>query len=406
MIQRLRRKFVLITMSLVSVVLLAVLAGICLYYADSLRKDSYRALESAVERPHGDKGPNFEIGGKVPEGFDTSPIFVVTVNKDGTANLESANSISVTETQLQDIVAQVQQRGATRGELAAYDLRYVVDTVKGEEKIAFMALSPEHNRVLNLFLVTLSVVAGALVVFFAASALLAKWALLPVEQAWQKQRRFVADASHELKTPLTVILANIGIVKSHREDRVSEQMAWVQNTEEEARRMKGLVDDLLFLAKGDDFAVSILLQPMNLSDEVSATALAFEPVAFEHGYRLEVEIEPEIALTGNAQQIRQLTGILLDNAVKYGKAGSAIELGLHCQQNLAKLSVYNQGKPLSAEEQSHLFERFYRADPSRAQQGYGLGLSIAKTIVEYHHGKVDVESVRNGTLFTVSLPVK
>lgn len=406
MMKKLRRKFVLITMGLVSLVLLAVLFGICLYYADTLRRESYRSLEMALERPADGKGPQFAIGGPVPEDFGHSPTFIAVTGPDGTTSLQNAESFDVDETQLSDILAQVRQQGQKRGELDDYDLRYLVSDRPGDTRIAFAALAPDRRRILGIFSVTAAAVAGALVIFSIASVLLARWALRPVEQTWQKQRQFVANASHELKTPLTVILANMGIVKSHAEDSVAGQMTWIRNTEEEALRMKGLVDGLLFLAKGDDMAGGGPMLPVDFSDAVSTMALSFEPVAFEKGLNLHTKIEPEIRLSGNEPQLRQLVGILLDNAVKYAKGTGAIELALKKSQSGAELSVYNDGDFLSPEERGRLFDRFYRADPSRSQPGYGLGLSIARMIAENHRGRISADNVKSGVMFTVWLPLK
>ena len=221
MIKGLRRKFVMITMGLVSFILMAVLFGICLYYADSLRQESYRTLEMALERPPDSRGPRFKIGGAIPEGFGPSPIFIVTVDKEGMVRLQNSEYIDVDEAQLPDMISQIQKQNKNRGELNDYDLRYVVSMERDEVRIAFAALSFERSRILSVFSVTAAAVAGALVVFSIASVLLARWALRPVERAWLKQRQFVANASHELKTPITVILANMGIIKSHSDDRVA-----------------------------------------------------------------------------------------------------------------------------------------------------------------------------------------
>lgn len=406
MIKSLRRKFVLISMGLVSIVLLAVLLGIYSYYADNLRQESYRALERALDRSQDDKGPRFEIGGPAPEGFEAAPTFVVTIEKDGTFSFRSSEYINVDEAQLPEILSAVHQQNKERGELDDYGLRYLVRGAKDGERIAFTVVSLERDRIVNIFLVTASAVAGALVIFLIASILLSRWALRPVERAWQKQRQFVANASHELKTPITVILANMRIVKSHANDNVAKQMTWIGNTEEEALRMKGLVDGLLFLAKGDDMADHAVLLPMNMSDAASTMALSFEPVAFENGLKLDTEIEPGILLSGNEGQLKQLISILLDNAVKYAKSGSEVKLLLRKSQSHAELSVYNEGSSIGAEERRRLFERFYRVDPSRSQPGYGLGLSIAKMITENHHGKIAADSLKNGIVFTVLIPLK
>ena len=229
-----------------------------------------------------------------------------------------------------------------------------------------------------------------------------------MERAWQQQRQFVADASHELKTPLTVILASTDIVLSHPSDLVSDQAKWLSNTREEARQMKGLVEDLLFLARSDDARLAFRPMETGLSQLVEGCLLPFEPVAFEAGVTLTAELSPGLTVQGDESQLRRLVRILLDNGVKYaGGPQPAVTVTLVRQQDKIRLTVHNTGDPIPPEHLPHLFERFYRADPSRdrAQGGYGLGLAIANSIVLSHRGRLTVTSTREaGTSFSVLLP--
>lgn len=405
MIGTLRKKFVFITMILVTAVLVAVFAGIILYYSNSLRSESYRTLESILEKPPGNEPAKIRIGDKLPDNFRRAPVFVVTIDEQGAPVLSSSEDIDISDAELAQITAAVLQRGSDQGELPDYDLRFKMQERDGTAKIAFITLALEQTQLQRLVITTGLAVIGAFIIFLAASTLLARWALKPVEKSWQRQRRFVADASHELKTPLTVILANTGILKSHPQDTIAQQLDWVDNTEKEAQRMKGLVDDLLFLAKSDDMTVTVPYTPVNVSDIVNTTALAFESVAFEQGKELEIEVQPKLTVVGNEAQLHQLIGILMDNAVKYSKPGGSIWLTLKQRQNQAVIAVRNLGEAIEPEQQKHLFERFYRVDSSRAREGYGLGLSIAQSIVEKHRGQITVTSDDRGNTFTVFLPV-
>lgn len=407
MIRKLKTKFTLITMSFVTVILLAVLACICILFAQNVRRQSDMALEMALSRPQGGATPNFQIGMPMPEGYHRDPIFVVSVSAEGQVELLMSERIEVDETELRDIVAAVQAAGDNAGTLSAYNLRYRTEETPGGVRIAFVDISLEKQTIGNVVLVCGIAGVLALAAFFAVSLLLARWTLKPVEQAWTQQRQFVSDASHELKTPLTVILANTEILKAHPDDTLQSQMKWVENTGQEARRMKGLVDDLLFLAKSDDVGESIVTGDVPLSDTVAHTALLFESKAFEQGVSVAADIAPGIVVPGNEAQLKQLTGILLDNAIKYSAPGEAVHLTLAPHHGLAQLSVHNRGNVISPEERRHLFERFYRADISRASDGYGLGLSIAKTITDAHKGKITVESSESdGTAFRVLLPIR
>ena len=248
----------------------------------------------------------------------------------------------------------------------------------------------------------------ALGAFFVISLLLSSLALRPAERAWEQQRRFVADASHELKTPLTVILTNTGILLSHPEDTVAEQRKWVEYIRDEAQRMRELVEDLLFLARHDAGREPPPDQTVDLSELLWSALLPFEPVAFEQGVELESGIQGGLTVRGREDQLRRLAAILLDNAVKYAGAQGKVRVALtRGEKGGACLTVRNTGPAIPPEHLEHLFERFYRADDSRARSsgGYGLGLAIAKSIVDSHRGTITVQSgAEEGTLFTVRLP--
>lgn len=406
MIKKLRRKFILIVMSLISAVLLTVFIGIGVYYASSLRTEAYQALEAAIERPAEERGPKFQIGGQVPEGFEHDPMAILTVSKEGIVKLISAERIDIDTASLQDITQDILNTNQNRGELKAYDIRYVLNVKDGKIKIALMPLSLEHARLNKVLLTSGLGIIGAFFVILLASIFLSHWVLRPVEIAWKQQRQFVADASHELKTPLTVILANTGILKSHPEDTITKQMTWITNTEEEAKQMKGLVEDMLFLAKSDDASLETIMQSFDLSEAINAAALTFEPLAFEQGRSLAVNIEPNISIIGNEEQIKQVMGILIDNAIKYSNSNSEINISLKKEQNEAKIMVSNMGPIISKDEMKHLFDRFYIADPSRTEKGNGLGLSIAQNIILKHKGHILAESDANNTRFQISLPIK
>ena len=214
----------------------------------------------------------------------------------------------------------------------------------------------------------------------------------PVEESWRRQQQFVADASHELKTPLTVLLADTDILLGHPGDTVESQRRWVEHIRDEGLRMKGLVQDLLFLARGDAAGWSRPRERADLSGLCGDCVMSFEPVAFEAGLALNSGIAPGVALTGSGEELRRLCAILLDNACKYCEAGGTVTVTLTAGDHRAELTVHNTGAPIPAEAQAHLFERFYRADAARTREqgGSGLGLAIAASIVERHRGKINV----------------
>jgi signal transduction histidine kinase len=299
------------------------------------------------------------------------------------------------------------------GVFRSYDIRYAVLTAEDGTRCVIFGDISGFSAAFRSFLLSLAgVLLAALALFFLLSFWLARWALSPVEKAWDQQNRFVADASHELKTPITVILANLDILRTHKDETVQSQMRWIRNTREEAERMRELIEDLLFLAKNDASALKEQMSEIDLSDLSEDRALNFEAVAFEKGVSLESSISPGLKVTGNEGQLKQLLTILLDNAVKYADQDGHVKVLLSpCQEkngkNAARIVVNNTGEPIPPEDLEHIFERFYRADKSRARKegGYGLGLSIADSIVRLHRGRISCESTKkDGTTFTVTLP--
>ena len=243
--------------------------------------------------------------------------------------------------------------------------------------------------------------AASLVVIFLISLGLSSLAVKPVKKAWEQQKQFVADASHELKTPLTVILANNNIMMSHKDSTVADERQWLESTEEEAQHMKKLIDQMLFLAKSDAGTSNIELCDVDFSEIAEATTLNFEPVAFEKQIMIDSEIDSQIVLRGNSLWLNQLSHILIDNAVKYAAPDTTVTIRLKRRENAVEFSVNNLGSVISEEELEHIFDRFYRAEKSRTTKGYGLGLSIAKRITEKMNGRLTAASNEtDGTTFT------
>lgn len=410
MLRRLRIKFILINMLLVTLVLLAVFGTLVYSTASQLERESATVMTLLLRRDG--VPPQFEFKAPLPdterEWQSVIPVFCVAVDEQGEITLESGENVKVSQEVVEQAVEQVLASGQKRGKLSDLGLRFLVETNQdGVTQIAFSDLSWEWNSLWRLVINSLLIGAGALVVFFIISLFLSRLALKPVEEAWTQQQQFVADASHELKTPLTVILANAGIVEGHPEETVASQNKWIRYIQEEAQRMKGLVEDMLFLAKHDDARRSTKAQLCNLSDLVTGCVLRFESVAFESGVELDSEIQPKLSIHGDLDCLERLVMILLDNAAKYAGEAGRVRLELQRRQERGVLAVTNTGEPIPPEYLAHLFQRFYRVDGSRSRKkgGYGLGLAIAQTIVQAHRGQIEVSSdAQRGTCFTVTLP--
>ena len=285
-------------------------------------------------------------------------------------------------------------------------IKYVkrLDESSGNLKIVF---SSRYLR--SSFLAYILLTSGALLVgvgcYFAISMILANIALKPVEESWSKQKQFVADASHELKTPLSVIMANTEIIASHQDETVASQMQWIENTREEAKRMAGLVADLLFLAKNDD-GLKVQMEQVSMTDCIETTVLSYDAVFYENGKTFNYEVSPNINVWGNVGQIKQLATILLDNANKYSVGEGNIFLSLTLTGRRVILSVSNDSDELSEEQLSHIFDRFYTLDKSRnaEKSGNGLGLSIAQMISQSHGGEISASYSNGRTFFVVDVP--
>lgn len=414
MIKKLRRQFILINMAFVVSILAVVLS--LFYYTGAKRAQNQirMSIHQAINRDRLGNPPDKVEFGRRPNDSPPpliTPTFVVTLNNDKSIENIRENSITVTEDLAKTLVELAEENGSPEGVLKDYSLRYVFMDTKEGLKIGFGDLNYEWDSLKALLINCLLIFSLSTILFLFLSIFLARLALKPVEAAWKQQNQFIADASHELKTPLTVILANLQILSSHREATIGGQEKWLDNTKEEAARMKQLVEELLFLARSDAGSLQSADErkfSLNFSDLVMKGTLLFESVAFEQKVSMENDIEPDITLTGSETQLRQLVTILLDNACKYAGKGGSVSVKLKKSPHHAILSAQNTGEPIPPEEQKHVFERFYRTDKSRVRKegGYGLGLSIAKTIADSHKGKISVASAPGtGTVITVQLPL-
>ena len=286
-------------------------------------------------------------------------------------------------------------------------VRYVKAVEGSTVKIAFNNLGASSGNLVVFAVSVLGALTLGIIVYFLFSLFLARIALRPVEDSWKKQKQFVADASHELKTPLSVILANTDILASHKEETVESQMKWVENTRAEAVRMAELVNQLLFLAKNDD-GLKVQMQDVNFSNCVEGIVLGYDAVFYEKKHKFCYEVTPDVWVVGNEGQLKQLVTILLDNANKYSKGEGNITLRLQNNGKHCTLTVANDSEQLSEEQLSHLFDRFYTVDNSRNKNngGNGLGLNIAQVICQTHNGSIRVSCENGRTAFDVTLPLK
>ena len=412
MIRKLRLKFVAVCMLLVTAVLGVVFSSVYSSAEQNIERTSLAVLQRVLNQDPsmtpggGVQRPDNSLdlgGGKVQLPYFTVEIWggkAVYVTGGTYNNLENTDKLA-------DILTECLNQGETEGTIADYHLRYLREDNGLYTQVAFVDMSMEQSTLNDLMRSYLQIGIAALALLLGVSVVLSYWVTRPVEKAWRQQRQFLSDASHELKTPLTVILSNAELMGSVS---LPERPArWADNISSEARRMKTLVEEMLTLARADNTVHTAVFSEVNLSEIATDSALLFEPVAFEARKPLHYEIAEDIRVSGDADKLKQVISVLLDNAIKYGKDGGPIMLSLTKTDKHARLLVSNEnaGDPIPPDQLSHLFERFYRADSSRGEQsGFGLGLPIASTIAAEHKGTLKAESDVRSTRFLFTLPLK
>ena len=374
---------------LIVTIMLAVIFGLVLHFTgSSMEMESIRMMQAAVGPHPGPRG------------------FFLTVRLDQTGEVVdiSGEDYDLSQRQINDAVGEVLAANQQVGILKDYDLRYCRMPSPRGMQIVFGDISVERSMMTSLVRNCLFIGAVGFCGFFIISLLLSRWAVRPVEKAWTQQRQFVADASHELKTPLTVILTNAELLRSE-EYTVSQKESFVRSILTMSQQMRGLVERLLELARVDAGQIRTEKSVVDFSRVVADSLLPFEALFFENGMELAGELTDKLLVLGSESHLCQIVEILLDNALKYSAPGKTT-VCLKKQGHWAVLSVSNPGAPMSQEVLDNLFKRFYRADTARSMnQSYGLGLSIAEGIAKDHGGKIKADSENGMNTFTVFIPV-
>lgn len=384
---KLRWKVVGLNMLLVTVVLLAVFIGVVFSARTGIRRNTEEQLQQALSGIE-----SYERG--------NIPCFVTEVFPSGTVRVSGSEYYQLSEDTLLSLVQDCMAQNENSGVLPAYHMRYLRMAGFATVRIAFTDSSLEQATLRSLVGDSLLIGLAALLVLFICSYVLSGFVTRPVDKAWRAQRQFLSDASHELKTPLTVIMSSADLLSEN------ENSVYVDNIRSESRRMKELVESMLTLSRADN-GHKMTLTVLDWSELLADTALLFEPVAFESGHELRYRIEKNLSVKGNDEALRQVAGILLDNAIKYAAPDTPIYLTLNRQDKRAVLTVENGGAPIPPDKLPHIFERFYRADESRSGgENFGLGLSIAQSIVQEHKGTIRCESDERSTRFIVNLSLQ
>ena len=338
-------------------------------------------------------------------GLDRDKIITVLYNSETgeisvTKNVEEISD----DGRLNAAVEEILTRGEGFGRLNEYDLFYYAETVNGGSKIALADESYFTTRIFftsAMLAVTLLVALG---LFLLVSIWLSKLAAKPMENAMQMQRQFVDDVSHDLKTPITVILANNSIIKGNPEETVASQQQWLDATDDAAKGMMHMINEMLSLSSLEAPQAHVAVMPVDLTSAAQKAVLQMESVAFDRGIVMEDEIAENITALATTEYAERICNSLLENALKYEPDGGRVRVTLQTVKKHAVFTVQNFGAVISEEDLPHVFERFYRSDKARASTGgHGLGLPILKQICALIGAEITAESGENrGTIFRVS----
>ncbi|WP_312563669.1 ATP-binding protein [Anaerospora sp.] len=288
-----------------------------------------------------------------------------------------------------------------------YENKLYNDEFVIREVIAVSIVDPEVGLLNNLLWIIVGGLIIGMVSIIVASYFLARRAMIPIQAAWEKQQQFVADASHELRSPITGIHSNAELMLRHPQQTIEEQSHRITTIMKESSRMTKLISSLLTLARSDADKAELQLAPLDFSEVVEAVAEHFKPLEEINKVSLTIQVKKGIELVADKERLHQLIVILLDNAFKYTPEGGQIFLSCDHDDKYALVVVQDSGCGIAAEHIPHIFDRFFRGDKARSRDkgGTGLGLAIAKWIVEKHGGKISVESPGKGTTFQVTIPL-
>lgn len=342
--------------------------------------------------------PSLRNGSRTAASLSNS--YTITLNEDGSvASWTSDRTDLYSDEQVASIAESILAEGRDSGRI---DTQFYQKTEKdGQTLLIVLDARMEYLSASNVLRSTILIAAAACVLLSFLAWLLIRRMVQPVEEAFSRQKQFVSDASHELKTPLAVISANAEVLE--KEIGENEYLGYIRS---EVKRTDTLVRNLLTLARLDRNEQKAEMQRFDLSHALLDVTLPFESTVFEAGKTLDIDIPDGIDCVGNEEMIKQLAVILLSNALKYSEDGGQIEISLKARGKQREIRVFNTGAPISPEDQEKIFDRFWRADPAHGRDtgGHGLGLAIARSIVETHQGKISVDSREGfGTAFTVTL---
>jgi len=399
MIRKLQTKFIIINMAIVTVMLCIIFGLVYSSTKHNLETESISMMRRIADVPFRPGRPN------EPSPELKLPYFTLQLGKKGELLSAVGGYYDLSDRAfLDELIAQSTASKQETGVIKEHNLRFCRMMTPMGITLVFADMSSETNTLHNLVKTSLLIGFFSFLLFLFISFFLSRWAVRPVAAAWQQQKQFVADASHELKTPLTVILTNAELLQDHGYSQ-EDQLRFSRGIHTMAQQMKSLLGNMLELAKADAEQTEKHKDTIDLSKLILDCAISFEGVFVEKGLILESSAEPGITVEGHSPSLQQMVDILLDNAQKYSAPGGTTTICLFGSgHGKCRLRVSNPGPEISPENLEKIFQRFYRMDEARTRDGsFGLGLPIAESIVSQHKGRIWAESKDGSNTFYVEL---
>lgn len=398
MFKKLRFKLLLINMSLLTSVFIAIFGTIFIISSINMNREISNSLHALIYNAP-KPGPNVSF-------------ITLDINQNGDIIRQNESfNITVDNSLLKDISNKIMDTKNTSGTISISDSNYAyLKYVNLNTKITKIAFVNKTNYELILYqLVKSFLLVGilSLIILFIISVYLTNKSIKPIKEAFDKQKQFIADASHELKTPITIIKTNTSLILSNPNDTILNQTKWINYINSQTDRMSKLIDEMLSLAKLDAKENNIILNPINISKIIESIILMFDAIIYENNINLETNISKDIFIKGDKENLKKLFSIIMDNAIKHINKNGTLSINLFVDKNKVKVIIKNTGEGIAKENLEKIFDRYYRADDSRLREtgGYGLGLAIAKSIVLQHKGKIYAQSTLNkDTSFIIELP--
>lgn len=408
MIKKLQTRFIVMSMAALGVLLLIIIGGMNLINYQTVVADADDILgflsENSGVFPDRDAETRKWLPRHMsPETPYESRYFSVLIGPDENVLLTDTRKIeSVSSQQAAEYALEILQAGQRKGFVEKY--RFIRSGEQEVIRITFLDCGRRLGAFHTFLLISIGMGVAGYGLFFFVILFFSGRIIRPVAESYEKQKRFITDAGHEIKTPLAIIQADADVLEMELEEN-----EWLQDIQKQVKRLASLTSDLVYLARMEEAKDGVRMIEFPLSDVVRETALSFQALAHTQEKTFECTVQPMLSMVGDERSIIQLIHILLDNAIKYSPKGGLIALNLCRQGKTLQLVIQNTtSDSISQEKLDMLFERFYRVDSSRSSQtgGYGIGLSIAKAIVAAHHGKIRAKTAGEASFqMVVSFPM-